>query len=269
MKSSLVLTLALAGCGSNLTPVPDHTPVVLDCLPNLDERIDIGELPLPSDAKGSYWVSIDAPVDLAGVASGSSRRWDWSTVATSDQLVDVEATGLAGAWYAPMFPSGELVAPIDLSHTVVGVLARDAQALTLLGIASVTADPPEGQTLVVYDAPIPLYEFPITVGAHWSATGVISHGHGTIDGLPFIGENRYDVAVSALGELDLPALTITQAFRLDTAVTVAPSSGPSVSRRTTSFVFECLGEVARATSRDGELDSNFQVAAEIRRLGVQ
>lgn len=238
-------------------------PVTLDCLPNLDLRIDIDELKLPSAAKGSYYVSHDVAVELGGT------RWDWSQTTPADQLVDVEATGLAGAWFAPMFPRGELVAPLDLQHTAVGVLARDAQALTLLGIASTTPDPPDGQTLVVYDAPIPLYEFPITVGAHWTATGVISHGHGTIDGLPFIGENRYDVTVSAVGELDLPELTIAQAFRIDTRITVAPSSGPMATRRTASFVFECLGEVARATSRDGETSPDFRAAAEVRRLGFQ
>ena len=118
----------------------------------------------------------------------------------------------------------------------------------------------------MYDAPIPLYEFPITLGAHWTATGVISHGHGTIDGLPFIGENRYDVNVAAIGELDLPELTLSQVFRIDTEITVAPSSGPTASRRTASFVFECLGEVARATSHDGETTPVFRAAAEVRRL---
>jgi hypothetical protein len=246
---------------------PDRPPAVLDCLPNLDRRIDIAEMPLPSGAKGSYWISPETPVDVTGIAVGGDRRWDWSSVAPADHLVEVEATGLAGAWFAPMFPNGELVAPLDLGHTVVGVLARESQALTLLGVASAIVDPPEGQTLVVYDAPVPLFVFPIVVGAQWHATGVISHGHGTIDGLPFIGENRYDVSVDAIGELDLPDVTITQAFRMATQTTVVPSSGPTASRRAVSFVFECLGEVARATSRDGEPSPDFRVAAEVRRLG--
>jgi len=260
----------LAACGTNLTPSgDDRPPVVLDCLPNLDRRIDVAELPLPSAAKGSYWVSSNVAVDLAGAVAGTDRRWDWSQLASGDQLVEVEATGLAGAWFAATFPRGELVAPLDLEHTAVGVLARDAEVLTLLGIASSDPDPPAGRTLVVYDTPIPLYEFPIVADAHWAATGVISHGNGTIDGLPFIGEHRYDVAVAAIGELDLPELTIQQAFRIDTQITIAPSSGPSVARRSASFVFECLGEVARATSRDGEASPEFRVAAEVRRLGFQ
>ena len=257
----------LAACSTNLTPTGSRDPVVLDCLPNLDRRIDIDELPLPSEAKGSYWVSPETAVDVVGTAVGDDRRWDWSVVATQDRLVDVEAQAPTGAWFASMFPDGELLAPLDLEHTVVGVLARDAQALTLLGLASV--EPPAGRTLVIYDAPVPLYVFPIVRGAHWTATGVISHGHGTIDGLPFIGEHRYDVSVDAVGELALPEITIEQAFRLSTQVTIAPSSGPSASRRSVSFLFECAGEVARATSRNGEVSADFRVASEVRRLGFQ
>lgn len=272
MKPALTCLVAVAGCGPNLTPVPDDDPpLALDCLPNLDGKIDIDELPLATDAKGSYWISAPgSPVDVIGTAGANGEhRWDWSVVAPSDALVEVETASLTGAWFAPMFPRGELVAPLDIGHTVVGVIVRDAQAFSLLGIASTTPDPPEGKTLVVYDAPIPLYVFPITTGAQWSSVGTISSGHGTIEGLPIIGENRYDVAVDAEGELDLPEVSFTQVHRISTRVTVQPSSGPAVTRRSVSFVFECFGEVARATSRDGETANDFRVAQEVRRLGLQ
>ena len=270
--ASVVTLAALAACGPNLTPEPTaDPPLALDCLPNLDGRIDIDEIRLATNAKGSFWVSApDTPVDVSGApAANGEKRWDWSVIARSDELVPVETSSLEGAWFAPMFPTGELVAPLDVGHTVVGVMARDAQSLSLLGIASMTADPPEGKTLVVYDMPIPLYLFPIVTGAHWSSIGTISTGHGTIDGLPFIGENRYDVAVDAMGELDLPEVTFTQVHRVTTRVTVQPSSGPAVSRRSVSFMFECFGEVARATSRDGEPLTDFRVAQEVRRLGLR
>ena len=44
--------------------------------------------------------------------------------------------------------------------------------------------------------------------------------------------------------------------------------GASVSRRQVSFLFECFGEVARATSRDDEQAVDFTTAAEVRRLGM-
>jgi hypothetical protein len=64
-------------------------------------------------------------------------------------------------------------------------------------------------------------------------------------------------------------VSFTQVHRISTRVTVQPSSGPAVTRRSVSFVFECFGEVARATSRDGEAASDFRVAQEVRRLGLQ
>ncbi|HEY5952251.1 MAG TPA: hypothetical protein VIV40_42425 [Kofleriaceae bacterium] len=271
MKPVIPSVLVLAACGPNLTPEPTaDPPLALDCLPNLDGKIAIDEIRIATNAKGSYWVSApDTPVDVVGTAeSDGTKRWDWSVVAPSDELVAVETSSLEGAWFAPMFPGGELVAPLNIGHTVVGIMVRDAQSLSLLGIASTIENPPEGKTLVVYDAPIPLYLFPIVTGARWSSVGKITTGHGTIDGLPFIGENRYDVSVDAIGELDLPEVTFTQVHRVTTHVTVQPSSGPSVSRRSVSFMFECFGEVARATSRDGEPVTDFRVAQEVRRLGI-
>lgn len=264
---------AVIGCGTNLTPVPQgDPPSKLDCLPNLDGELLIDELPLPEEeAKGTYWVSNrETTVDVTGtVTAAGTRRWDWSVVASSDSLVEVETTPFAGTWFASSFPRGELVVPLDLGNTVVGVLVRDANAITLLGIASATPDPPEGKTLVIYDTPIPLYVFPITVGARWSSVGTISRGGGTIDGLPFIGENRFELSVDATGAIDLPELSFTQVYRVSSTVTVKPSSGPSVSRRSVSFMFECFGEVARATSRTGETANDFRVAQEVRRLGFE
>ena len=270
---TVVLGAALLGaCGTNLTPpAEERPPGQLDCLPNLDGTIEIGELPLVTEAKGSYWVSsVETPVDVIGTElAGGERRWDWSVVATSDQLVEVETQSLAGAWFAASFPTGELVAPLDLDHTLVGVLVRDAQTISLLGFASTTPDPAQGQTLVIYDAPVPLYVFPIIAGAHWSSTGMISPGHGTINGLPFVGANHYDVTVAATGQLDLPELTFTQAYQLRMEVAVQPSAGPATTFRTASFLFECFGEVGRATSRVGETSSAFRIAREVRRFGFR
>ena len=63
-------------------------------------------------------------------------------------------------------------------------------------------------------------------------------------------------------------MTFTQVFRVRFAVDIEPAVGPTLSRRQVSFLFECFGEVARATSQPGETDDNFTTAAEIRRLGL-
>ncbi|HEY4177191.1 MAG TPA: hypothetical protein VGM90_10180 [Kofleriaceae bacterium] len=268
---SVIFMIALAACIDNRTPEPTADQVTLPCLPNLDHQIDIDELPFPDgDAVGEYWVSnTDTAVDLAGETIDNAPHWDWSGLATTDALVDVAANSMEGAWFASEFPRGELVVPLDLEHTVLGILVREDSAISLLGLASESPNPTVGKTLVHYDTPIPLYLFPITAGAHWTSTGVISVGNGMIDGLPFVGENIFDLTVGDSGTLDLPELTLTQAFQLRTQVTVKPDGGPMVTQRSASFVFECFGEVARATSRQEEPTADFHVAREVRRLSLR
>jgi hypothetical protein len=67
----------------------------------------------------------------------------------------------------------------------------------------------------------------------------------------------------------LPHLTFTDAYRVRTKVTVEPAvGGVTVTRRQVSFLFECFGEVARATSRDDEALEDFTQAAEVRRFSL-
>jgi hypothetical protein len=51
-------------------------------------------------------------------------------------------------------------------------------------------------------------------------------------------------------------------------VILQPAVGATVITRQTSFLFECFGEVARATSVQNEENEKFTTAAEVRRLGL-
>jgi hypothetical protein len=86
-------------------------------------------------------------------------------------------------------------------------------------------------------------------------------------GLPYAGRDIYEVKVAAMGELALPSFSFEQVHKVHTKVTVQPAAGESSSTRQVSFLFECFGEVARATSQDGETEQDFSTAAEVRRLG--
>ena len=44
--------------------------------------------------------------------------------------------------------------------------------------------------------------------------------------------------------------------------------GNVIVRRQSGWVFECFGEVARATAADGETNDDFTTTAELRRLGL-
>jgi hypothetical protein len=192
--------------------------------------------------------------------------WDWSANAPTDQIAVLTASALTGKWYAASFPGGQFVTALDAAGALEAVYVHDEQALWLLGFASAVEAPAEGKTLVVYQQPLQLYRFPLQVGAQWVSAATVQNA--TVYGLPYAGRDTYEVSVDAAGTIHLPDLTFSQALRTRTRITSEPAVGASVSRRQVSFLFECFGEVARATSRDDEQAVDFTTATEVRRLGM-
>ncbi|MBI5479645.1 MAG: hypothetical protein HY906_12350 [Deltaproteobacteria bacterium] len=268
-------TAALA-CSDNLTPASDRQiydgggEPPLQCVPNLDGRIDSNELQAAIGVPATYLVSPqgeERPVDVVGEVDGAGKRvWDWSANAPTDQIAVLTASALTGKWYAASFPSGQFVTPSDAAGSLEAVYVHDEQALWLLGFASAVEAPAEGKTLVVYQQPVALYRFPVQVGGSWASAGTVQNA--TIRGLPYAGRDTYEVSVDAAGTLHLPDVTFSQALRTRTRITSEPAVGASVQRRQVSFLFECFGEVARAQSRDDESAGDFTTAVEVRRLGL-
>ena len=270
------LAALAAGCSTNQThPERDRyvpgDPTPLGCTPNLDGQIDASELTPAVGVPVSYLVSPAGSmptVDVAGRVDDEGRRvWDWSLDDGTDQLATLEARTLDGQWFADSFPGGELVTPLDAGGRTVGVYIHDERALWILGIASVDREPSEGQTLVVYDEPVPLYRFPIAPGDEHVAVGEVRDA--TLRGLPYAGRDVYEVRVDAVGRLELPDLGFDQVHRVRTRVTAEPAAGMPVSQRQVSYLFECFGEVARATSQPNETEENFTTASEVRRLALE
>ncbi|MBK7578762.1 MAG: hypothetical protein IPI67_01035 [Myxococcales bacterium] len=270
----LLAVLAL-GCGDNKTEAPKYAdyqgaePTALACVPNLDGRIDASEARPAIGAEISYLVSPaggERAVDIAGTDLGNGRiRWDFATDFADDQRAVVVPAVVAGKWYQAAFPPDAFVTPFDAAGTIENIVRHDDTALWLLGVASRDEAPPEGKTLLVYDAPVEILRFPIEPGGEFVSAGTVKNG--TLRGLPYAGKDTYEVSVDAVGEVVLPALAFTQAHRVRTKVTVAPAVGASTSRRQVSFFFECFAEVARATSKPDEPDADFMIAAELRRIG--
>jgi hypothetical protein len=271
-----LLAAALAACGPNETPLPDGPdpyqprPVTPACVPNVNGRVEPSEFRAFLDAAAQYLVSEagrEREVDLQGGVDGAGRRtWDWSRREASDRAATIAASTLVGRWYADRFPDGEFVTPLDAGATTEAVYRQDDEALWLLGVASREPDPPEGRTLLVYGAPLPLFRFPLEPGRSWEAVGEVRNG--SLFGLAYAGRDTYRIEVDAAGTLHLPDLSFTQAMRVRMHVAVSPAVGRAVERRQVSFVSECFGEVARATSKDGESAVDFTTAAEVRRLGL-
>ncbi|MGZ5970398.1 MAG: hypothetical protein ACXWP4_22160 [Polyangiales bacterium] len=272
--SSLAVAMASIGCGENATPPPtrdrytvDATP--LTCAPDLDGKIVAAELAPAFDVPASYLINPvgkDRTVDLVGAVTGGKHVWSFGTDFADDAAVSLTATHVAGKWYATSFPTGEFVAAIDAAQTTDGVYRHDDTGLYFLGVASHNESPPEGKTLLVYDKPILLYQFPLQPGAKWTSVGTITNG--TVRGLPYAGKDTYEIEDDAVGKLVLHDFTFDQVHRVRTKVTVAPSAGGMpTSKRQVGFVAECFGEVVRATSKNDEPNPDFTTAVELRRLG--
>jgi len=270
------LTLALAGCS-----VPELTLAqtanesadagVYTCLPNLDGVLDFAELQPTLNVPVNYVVSppgVSRTVDLvAQVGADGNNFWDFSQSFANDVTATIAASPLNAKWYQASFPSGQWAAPLDVADTLEGVYSTDTQAIYLLGAASTEESPKEGKTLLVYGTPVAIYRFPLQVGSVWVSTGTVQGG--VINGLPYDGTDTYAVTDDATGEMDLPAYVFTQVHRVRTTVTQSPSAGKTQVTQQTSFLFECFGEIVRATSALNETNQNFTTAAEVRRLASQ
>ena len=276
MRRLLTVVILACACGENLTLPPERDPYVaaspapLECVPNLDGRIDADELVVGFGAAVSYRVNpADEPraVDLAGLMDSQGRRvWDWSDDVATDQELAVRAAAPGDRWYAGSFPDAEFVAPLDAAGLIEGVYSRNDSAVLLHGYASRDEEPAEGQTLVVYTQPVTVYALPLEEGAEWVSTGEVVDGR--IRDLPYAGTDVYHTRVSGTGELWLPELRFEQVLQVRTELTVTPAVGQGFTRKQVGYVFECFGEVARAVSADNETQENFDEAVELRRLGL-
>jgi hypothetical protein len=282
LSSTLVFsglfTLACAGCGENETPPPQKAAydggvaTALPCVPNLDGKIESRELVPQVGIPATYLVSPfgkDRPVDLLGQTNPQGKLvWQFGSDYVDDQIAKLAAQQITGKWYAASFAAvaNPVIVSIDVGGRAEGVYTQDETGFYLHGVASSTENPPEGKTLEVYSQPIMLYRFPLESGAAWTSIAEVKNG--ILRGLPFASRDTYEVKVDGAGEIGLPDFTLTQALRVRTNVTISPSAGQLTTQRQVGFVFECLGEVARATSKLNEPDENFTTASELRRLGL-
>ncbi len=261
MKRALFL-VTLAACGVNQTPQPEPPPELPSCVPNRDGQLTADELPIAYGATLAYYAS---PAGGSRTIATDGTTWDLAEERPDDVAVALGPVQLGAQWYAAAFPAGQFAT--DAGGGLDGIYHQDDRALWLDGLASQTDG--AGKTLVRYAQPVALLRFPLADGAAYTATADIPDG--VIAGLPFIGTDTLEVDATA-GVLDVPYVRFSPALRVRLHVTRTPSTGtPVVGKRTTLFLFECFGEVARAESRPDEASPDFTTAAYLRRfaLGVE
>lgn len=258
MKRALVI---LAACGTNMTPQPMPAPTLPSCVPNRDGQITASELPIALGATIDYYAGTNRTVDLVA----QNGVWDLSTERPDDMVVAIGPVALGDAWFAASYPAGQFT--VDAGGGLVGIYHQDDAALWIDGLASSDPAPSAGKTLIVYTAPVAVLRLPIADMQTYSTIAAIPAG--TIDGLPFVGTDTYDVDVTGSGQLDVPYVDFSPVLRVRTHLTRTPSTGsPVIGKRTTIFMFECFGEVARAESNVNESNPDFTTAALLRRFAL-
>lgn len=274
--ATLAALAAVGACGPNEThptvrrdPYRAGAETPLACVPNLDGKIESAEMRPAVGVTANFIVSRageEQAVDVKGRLDAGRLFWDWSVASARDQVAPLQASHVAGKWYASKFPADAFVANLDAGGSTEGVYQHTEGALVLLGVASREENPASGKTLLVYDRPVQLYRFPLEPGAAWVSTGRATNGF--LRGLPWAQTDTYDVKVDSAGSLALPDLEFTQALRVRLQITLTPAVGMTVRQRQVSWLSECFGEVARATSKLGEDAEDFTTATEVRRLGL-
>lgn len=277
MRPCALLLLCVAACSAEpsqprvdgpadggFVALPDGGAVT--CRPNLDGVVSRDEVVFAPGVEVRYRTNpagTAAPVDTRGAdLGGGRRRWDFSSAA--GDRVSLSLQRVEGAWFAGRFPEAQYAARLDPRAAPLGVYRAGEGSVDLLGVAG--ARMTDG-TLVRYETAVPVLRFPLRVGATWTAeTRTLPDA--TVDNLPVASRDRYVVTVDGRGEVRTPAITFTDALRVRVEVTQNFPSGTGIRRIQYLWVSECYGEVARITSRDGEVDPDFTMAAEYRRLDL-
>ena len=252
----LVLLLVTA-CGTNQTPQPEPVPELPSCVPNRDGEITADEMPIALGATLPYYVGTNQTITQTG------ETWDLSEERADDEVVEIGPVALKDQWYAPSFPAGQFV--VDAGGGLAGIYHQDDQALWLDGTAS-HDDAMASRTLVIYPQPVAVLRFPVTEGDSYMTSAPLAGA--TIHGLPFNGSDEVTVSIVGTGLLAVPYVEMSPVHRATVLVRRVPSSGPTTSRRTTLFLFECFGEVARAESKPDEPNQDFTSAAYLRRFAL-
>lgn len=248
--------------GNVYVPLPDGGS--FSCRGNGDSIIQRSELQFIPGVEARYRTNpagVGVTVNVQGTMSGGTRVWDFSNM--DGALLSLRLDPLEEQWFAPMFSGAQYTARIDPRSPTLGIYRATDTSLDLFGAAGETA---ASRTILKYDTPISLLRFPLALNDHWTASAMVVDG--MVDGTTVASRDEYDITVDAHGEVRLGILTFRDALRVRIETIQRFPVGPA--RRSIQYLWlaECYGEVARVTSRDGEVDPNFGVATEFRRLGL-
>jgi len=252
-------------------PVFDSVETASWCTGNNDGSLTADEMPAVVGANVTYNVNppgMMVPVDSAGLAQQDGHVWDFRE-ATTNVPVGVTVLDTANYWFAPYFPEAAYASPVSLwTPGILGVFRSEPGRILMLGLASVLPQSEPAHTLLVYDEPLVVYQFPLVLGANWQQT--VTFSNAVLQGVKNAGKETYKFVVDGRGTVLLPQFSLenTLRVRLELTQTFVVSQGePDIRHVQLFFVHECLGEVARLVSEPDPTGIEFTQASEFRRLG--
>ena len=272
-----MMTLGAFGCSADPGPVgPDGAVdgggfIPFDagpgptCRGNRDGVISRDELVFVVGAEGRYRVNPAgtlARLDTRGtMRPDGSRAWDLRDAA--GDLVSLRLEPASTQWFAARFPEAQYAARLDPRAPLLGVYRATDTAVQLLGAAGPAAS---SETVIPYATPLDVLRFPLRLGDTWTATSQTQDA--TVEGVPAVSRDRYEITVDARGEVRTEAITFSDALRVRVELTQTFPAGPGTRRIQYLWMAECYGEVARAVAREGEVNPEFSEATEFRRIGL-
>lgn len=237
------------------------------CTPNRDGKVSRGEVVLKAGLRATFEVAHEVKVDTAGTMKDGGRYWDLAKSYEGDDPETIEFKSMDGKWFKPDYPDADYAMKLAGDSEELGVFDATPKGLYLLGVVS----PEEGsfgETNIAYDPPVEVLKFPLEKGATWKTETTARGTHKTYSpAVPLSWDETYKNQVDATGTLKTPYGEF-EVLRVRTVLERNQQfSGWTLGEvRTFAFVAECFGTVATIRSEDGEDETEFTEAAEVRRL---
>lgn len=238
------------------------------CIPNDDGRIDWSEYPSSLDLSVPFYYAAGVEIDLTGNQQSAQpsgeilREWDFSEPVSGQTTVLVETPAPQDFWFADSFPTSSYVTILSRESELYGVFSLSETGLFLDGVASFEGGWTE--TLLVYDPPAQVLDFPFEQGYTWSTESVVT---GTLNGVYSYHVETQTVTVDARGHIEAP-IGRFPVLRLHTQTNRQVGLLTYLSQ-SMSFVSECYGIVTAAASEMDEQSAEFTEAFELLRMAPQ
>jgi hypothetical protein len=223
--------------------------------------ITLAELPFAPGRMASFRIATDATWDTAGVAmAGGGRRWDLFVQLANDADRDLALGSPMGMWWQSAFQDATYATELASSSDLRGVFELGSTNLSLLGVVS-----PDGgtyRTELEYDPPAQVLAVPLFANKMWTSTSTVS---GSAQGAVVAYTEKYESKVDKVGTMVTPYGEFP-VVRVATDMTRTSGFTTLATTRTFTWVAECFGPVATATSKSFESGPEFTDIAEVRRL---